>query len=200
MNSASQHARSRAVLDDNWVINGDDAVWLRAHNGDRRSLVTSSRLEDGPTQTRHFSSIRLTCVAFDNSVKFSHVDRWKNRDHAHRELKRPWTGSASFFEHDCSDLNATIFLICSVNDASMKAKVCFNESAITYHDIVPYSELYDVHPHFLLACRNGFKLLPHRADYLIGKSANVMNVRRESLKCLRARNFRKRRRQMIPSS
>ena len=141
----------RGVTGDHWAAHGENGVWMRVHRERRRGLETPCKIGDGPGEAAKLSGIRVTCGTFDNGVPFSLVDSWHNRQDAHRPLKRPWTGHTTFFEHTCHDVDAYTAKLCSIMDTHMTTRIQFNEQQNTYHDIVPYSEMYHVHPHFILA-------------------------------------------------
>ena len=126
-------------------------MWLRVHNGFRRGLETPCRVNNGPGDVSTLSGLRVTCGLFDNGVPFSLVDSWQNRQDAHRDLKRPWRGYTAYFDHTCNDTDAYSAKLCSMMDTPMKPKVTFNEKSNVYVDVVPYSEIYHEHPHFLIA-------------------------------------------------
>ena len=97
---------------------------------------------------------------------------------------RPWRGLSIFFEEEV-DAEARIAQICALHDVPMRPahkSVTINEGLNETVEIVPYSEHYDVHPHFLLASANGWKTNPPRCDPFTGKSAMVMKTRRSQIR------------------
>ena len=76
--------------------------------------------------------------------------------------------------------------MCSIMDTPLTSRVHFNETQNTIHDVVPYSEMYHMHPHFIIAiCGDDqcprWKTPPARSDYFTGKSSMVMAARRKAL-------------------
>ena len=100
--------RSRKALEDTWAVSGVNGVWIRSHHGIRRTLETPCKIVGGPEEANHLSSLRLTCGTFDNGVKFSHIDSWKNRGDSHGELKRPWNGISAFLDFGCTDVDGCV--------------------------------------------------------------------------------------------
>ena len=82
-------------------------------------------------------------------------------------------------------------------DNHKSRQVHFREDVKDPYDIVPYSEMFHDHPHFILATRTSWKPLPSRADDFTGKSSAVMQSRRSSIKKSRARGLRTYRRRLI---
>ena len=200
---------SQGVLDptgDDWAVTGKGGVWVRMHKRYRRGLETPCKIRDGPEGVAGLSGLRVTCGVFDNGVPFNLTDSWQNRNDAHRELKRPWRGYTAFFDHECPNIDACSTKLCSLNDTHMTTRVQFQEHKNTYHDVVPYSETYHVHPHFILAaCDNAtqgprWKSLPSRSDYFTGKSSAVMTARRQAMSKAKAKGARKRRRAIIQAA
>ena len=65
--------------------------------------------------------------------------------------------------------------------SGVRKQVGFDTNEVV-HEIVPYSEMYEVHPHFLLSTSSGWKRMPPRADPFTGKSATVLKARRKAAK------------------
>ena len=200
--SQSESDPSTTPSGDYWAISGGNGVWLRIHKRTRRGLETPCNTGNGPGDVGKLTGMRVTCGHFDNGKPFSFTDSWRHKHDAHRELKRPWRGYTAFFEHTCLDTDAYIAKICSVTDVPMASKVQINESANTYVNVTPYSEMYHTHPHFLMAVSDDikgprWKALPARSDYFTGKSATVMAARRQALSKSKPRGLRKRRQRIL---
>lgn len=114
-----------------------------------------------------------SCGKLDIGVEFSHVGNWKRRDDAHRDLKRPWSGVTAYFDYDCFDTDAATASIWSVmrQNQHCNTTVHFDGSKNTDHDSVPYSEVYEQHPHFMIATANGSR---HHRIAVTSSSARVI--------------------------
>lgn len=193
---SQQRVRSRAVPVDTWAVSGQNGIWVRSHHANRRTLETPCKINDGPNNVNELSCLRLTCGTFDNGVKCSHIDSWKNRGDAHRELNRPWSGVSVFFEFGCSDMDASAYRICSIMDNNKSRKVQLSNNVDTI-GITPYAEMHKCHPHYIIATHNGWKDAPSRADPFTGKSHLVMRERRSKSRRSRIKAFRRKRRAIM---
>ena len=125
-------------------------------------------------------------------------------------LGAPWCGHTIYFNRDCPCIDTAIEHMCAIYDHALPdatdhpmppfRTVRFNDDRTT-HQIQPYSESYEEHPHFIIATAGGWKKMPPRADVFTGKSAQVMKARRLSIsKALRPASARRRRRQIMISA
>ena len=137
-------------------------------------------------------------------------DSWRTQQSAHAMLRAPWCGHTILVDRDCPCIDAAIEHMCAIYDHALPdatdhpmtpfRTVKFNDDRTT-HEIEPYSEHYEEHPHFRIAAAGGWKKMPPRADVFTGKSAQVMKTRRLSIsKALRPVSARKRRRQIMNSA
>ena len=129
-------------------------------------------------------SLRLTCGTYDTGKSFCLIDHWRKGEGVEKPLIRPWAGITVLFDEDCHDIDSCVASICALHaespDTNMpqRKQVSFNEDLNTYHEVTPYSEVYECHPHRLLSTSQGWKRLPSRADPFTGKTPVVMKARR----------------------
>ena len=64
-----------------------------------------------------------------------------------------------------------------------KRHVRFNMDTIETINIVPYSEIYGVHPRYIIACDGYWKRVSHDANKYTGKSPRITNGRRHEIVC-----------------
>ena len=145
----------------------------------------------------HLRPMRLTCGTYSNGEDFSIFDSWKT---SHHNLKLPWTGTTTFYGRQCNNVDAHIDRLYNLQSAALDVNmpqskyVRFDQSRNSYETVTPYSEIYDSHPHRLLATSTGWKRNPDRADFFTGKRSAVMQARRKEtsrkLKSSRAHSTR----------
>ena len=86
-----------------------------------------------------------------------------------------------FFERACTDPDEIIDRICTMHNQGYapvkRVHVCTDPPDTI--EVVPYSQTYASHPHFILAGKTGWMKLPARADYFTGQNSVVMRARRE---------------------
>ena len=159
---------------------GERGIWARKHNCDRWNLDTPNHYNDGPSDPNCLAPMRFTIGSFIKSGEtFTLFDSWQNSQNAHPSLKGKWTGVTLFFDRSCEDIDECIDEVCAMYEAEdvampQRKMVNFDESRNDYFEVMPYSECYDLHPHFILSTKNGWKRTPARADPFSGKSAAVM--------------------------
>ena len=124
--------------------------------------------------------MRLTCGTYDTGERFTHFDSWKGTT-AHATLKRPWTGTTTYFDKTCANPDDVLDRMCALHNqgAPHNKHVQFNTNHELF-EVQPYSEAYGCHPHFVLATAHGWKRTPLRADPFTGKSALMMKERRRA--------------------
>ena len=176
---------------DKWV-SGKGTRMIR-HGKSRNELYVPSH-DHFPENLDSISSLRLTIGVREDQSKFAHVDSWRSRQNDFLHGGK-WWGTTILFSHDCHDMDGIIARLSQ--DVVMKRagerSVRFSPH-VEAHDIVPYAEQYELHPHHLLATASGWKRAPARSDPFTGKSSLVMRARRKAVKkslcSSRARKFR----------
>lgn len=127
--------------------------------------------------------MQFTTGKFDNGTSLSHVDSSWNAQVAHRPLKRPWKGVTAYFARECECIDAFIAKLVALHDQDqhmpLSKTLRFNETRNEIIEIVLYSQMYDAHPHFILATKTGWKRNPSRADAFTGKTTKVIKDRRK---------------------
>ena len=175
---------------DDWLIRGENGVWARRYVTDRWNLDTPTHYVDGPPDFGILAPMRFTIGSFSKTGEaFSLYDSWRNPSDAHASLRNKWQGITMWFTRDCDDIDECISNLCSVTESgdvhmSQAKQLRFDESRNSVIEVQPYSECYELHPHFLLPTKNGWKRTPARADPFTGKSSMVMKERRKSAKRL----------------
>ena len=86
--------------EDEWLEHG--AEWVtRVHELPRTQLFTPGRVAGAPP-TSVLTPARITRGRYvDNRETFCRVDSWKQRNSAHLDLGRPWTGVTTFIMRTC---------------------------------------------------------------------------------------------------
>jgi hypothetical protein len=98
----SGRAKSAPTIGGIDVWRGDTGgVWKREHRSTRCALFTPYGHTGGPTRSPYRSmavgEVRRTVgVYVDNCEEVEPVDRWKDKEEAHRDMGRPWVGSTTF--------------------------------------------------------------------------------------------------------
>ena len=200
----------RQVIDreDPWMSQGDCGLWIQKRNLARSELQP-------PPDADHLMPMRFTYGRFNNGKTFSLFDSWR---HPSEHLAHPWTGITIFFDEQCTDVDGCIKKICDLHDVSMDShqgilkyhtpfsnasrqdhrRVSFSDDEPNYLEVIPYSEVYGTHPHFILASAHGWKRNPSRSDPYTGKSSAVMTQRKKAArKSLRSRYARQNRQSIM---
>jgi len=89
----------------------------------------------------------------------------------------------TFFERACTNPDEITNRICALHNqghAPVK-RVHFCTDPPETIEVVPYSQAYASHPHFILAGKTGWMKLPARADYFTGQTSIVMHARRKDV-------------------